>query len=565
METRFADAAKSIMDEVLSWDPAYATQVGWHKYDHVLGDPSSGAQLRQAARCTEMMSALRSIPDGSLSEEELIDRDLAVYILNLKRFEKEELRAHEHVSMASAETGNSLMFLFARKVPPLKQRLDALASRIERIPDYLEESRKALVAPYRMWNEAAHESGEELPSLLKSIRQMAQRKCTDTALCKRIGRAVTVAIDSVKQHNSWLRDDVIPIARTRSTISPELYARYFEVNGYGLSPDEALTVAETYLRLTRASMLKAAKSWDRKASIENASKAMRDKHPKNFRAVLQNYRKATLEARAFLSKARLLTLPKAERLLIIETPDFMKPFCPFAAQYEPGRFDGSRTGWFMVTTDDGNKELLREHNYAAILNTAVHEGYPGHHLHGICANTNPSHIRIIMASVDFSEGWGLYCEDMMLAAGFNNNPFGRLVTTEALRYRIARLIADVKLAKGDMTVESAARFLRGECGTEANAAFTEARSCAMHPTYFSSYLIGKLALLQLREEVERAMGPRFSLKFFHDSLLYSGCIPMSFIRRAVNLRLKQEFGLDLGPHRESLYEFAMKKARTGSA
>jgi hypothetical protein len=51
------------------------------------------------------------------------------------------------------------------------------------------------------------------------------------------------------------------------------------------------------------------------------------------------------------------------------------------------------------------------------------------------------------------------------------------------------------------------------------------------------------------------------LKFFHDALLYAGCLPMEFMRRSVALKLKQQYGITLGPQKETLYEYAMKKAR----
>lgn len=561
MTVEFEEKAKSVMDEVLSWDPAYATQVGWHRYDHILADPSPTAQHRQAERCAELVSELKAYTEDSLSEEEAIDRDLAIHILQLKRFEKTELRPNEHFSNASNEIGNSLIFLFARRVPPLRRRLEALSARIERIPEHLEKAARALVAPYRAWNEAVLESGEKLPLLLKSIRSMANRKCGDVLLRRRISKGVSEAIEAIEEHNAWLRKDVIPMARTKETVAFDLFSKYFQLNGYPLTPDEALKVAEAHLRRIRADMTKAAKAWDSSATVEAALEAMKGEHPEDFEGVLRAYRRAVARAKEFVVRKGLVTVPRQERLVVMETPEFMKPFTPFAAQYEPGKFDNDRTGWFMVTTDKGNRALLREHNLAAIVNTAVHEAYPGHHLHGICANTNPSYIRTIMASPEFSEGWGLYSEELMVGAGFNDDPFGRLVTGEALRYRVARLILDVRLAKGELSIESGAKLLRDICGIESGAARIEARSCAMYPTYFSSYLIGKLGVLQLREDVERALGPKFSLRRFHDWMLYSGAMPLSFVRRAVANRMRTELGIELGPPRESLYEFAMRRAR----
>ena len=80
----------------------------------------------------------------------------------------------------------------------------------------------------------------------------------------------------------------------------------------------------------------------------------------------------------------------------------------------------------------------------------------------------------------------------------------------------------------------------------------------MTPTYYSSYFLGKLGIMQLRDETEAAMGDKFSMKFFHDSLLYAGCMPMAFMRRALAMRLKDQYGIELGDQKESLYGYAMR-------
>jgi len=46
-----------------------------------------------------------------------------------------------------------------------------------------------------------------------------------------------------------------------------------------------------------------------------------------------------------------------------------------------------------------------------------------------------------------------------------------------------------------------------------------------------SYLLGKALLLRLRADEQARLGSDFSLKGFHDALLYSGNLPISFQRR----------------------------------
>ena len=561
----FEELAKSLMEEYLSWDPSFATQVGWHSHDRVLRDPSSKAAEHIAERCRELLGELRNFPAKSLSEEEGIDCDLAIYILKLKLFEIEELRLFERESLACSEVGYSLFFLFARDHPSFEERLESIIHRLEAVPDFLRVSRNTLKSPYKLWNEAALETGREVPDLLRDIETLTEAKGTDSTTKNRLERAVRVSTKAIEEHNKWLSEKVIPSSDSKYTIEPDEYNRYFETKGYGLTPDQALEIGETHLRLAKKKKTRIAAQIVPSGSSEEAMDVMKSDHAVTFEGVLKEYRESVKAAREFVIKNDILTIPENEKLLVLETPLFMRPMIPFAAQFEPGKFDGNRTGMFMVTPDETSPDLLREHSCAGIVNTTVHEGYPGHHIQGICANTNPSPIRILIASPDFSEGWGLYTEDMMISLGYNDNPLGRFTTNNDLIFRIVRLIVEIKLSKGDMTLDEATEMLKQECAMETQASWKEARCCAMSPTYFTAYFLGKLALMQLKEDVERTMGPKFSLKFFHDALLYTGCLPMAIMRRSVALKLKQQYGMTLGAQKETLYDYAVRKARVEDA
>jgi uncharacterized protein (DUF885 family) len=558
MVSDFKDTSKGLMDEFLSWDPSFATQVGWHKYDHALRDPRSTALAHQAERCSEILRHLKKIKPESLTDEELIDRDLATYLFELKRFELEELKLHEHQATGCEEIGFSLFFLSSRDIPRFDDRVESMTSRIEKVPEFLAASRELVTKPFRCWNEAALEVGSEIPRFIRSVRSLGTP--SDTTILTRLNKASKGAIVAVEDYNRWISQEVIPGASNEFAVTSKEYIAYLEKKQYGVSMDEALAIGETYLKLSRYRMAALAKKIVASSNVSEALDIMKSDHSSNFKAVLDEYRDSAVKARSFVLEHNLATLPANEKLMVVETPQFMRPMFAYAGQFEPGKFDDSRTGFFVVTPYDNNPGMLREHSHAGIINTTVHEGYPGHHVQGICANTHPSFIRILVQSPDFGEGWGLYVEDMMISQGYSNNDLGRLTSANDLHYRICRLLVEIKLAKREISIEEGAELLAEQCSVEPSSSMIEARSCAMCPTYFCSYFIGKLAVLQLREEVQKALHGRFSLKFFHDALLYTGCLPMPFMRRGVALRLKEQYGMDLPPQNETLYEYAMREA-----
>lgn len=555
----FLRLTESILDEVLSWNPTHATQLGWRKYDDQLRDLSIGAYAHEAARLTAFVKELQAFKDSELTEDERIDRDLALHLFRLRLFEVRVIKIHERMAAATDDIGNALFFLFSREDQPLEKRLDSIVCRLEKMPQYLERSKSSLVSPCRLWNEIALETGTTLGKFLDTIETHALQMLGRTERTARLSAAVKGAKVALDKYNRWLEHDVLPNADAAMHMSAETFQEYMMLKGLEITPEEALQIGEAHLVKTRKLMEDVARRMVRSGSVDEAVNLMKSNRPSNYDEVLACYRADIKRARDFLIARDLATIPDGEKLMVIETPNFMRHSTPFAAQFEPGKFTGDRTGLFLVTPND-NLDTIKEHCYALISNVAVHEGYPGHHLQGICGNTHPSFVRALSASMDFGEGWALYCEELMLQHGFNDTTEGRMAQLNDLMLRVVRVVADVKLARGETGPEEVAAVLVKETGMQEYAARSEARIYTYCPTYNLSYFIGKMALLQLLQDVKRAMGPRFSLKLFHDTLLYAGCLPIPFMRREMAMRLRDEYGIELGEPRERLADYALREA-----
>ena len=128
---------------------------------------------------------------------------------------------------------------------------------------------------------------------------------------------------------------------------------------------------------------------------------------------------------------------------------------------------------------------------------------------------------------------------MMKEQGFHDDSEHRLIMVNDLLWRTTRIILDVRLHRGEMSVEEAVDFLVEQVGMGRSAATAEVRRYTMTPTYPLSYLLGKHLIVQLRRELEERLGDRFDLRRFHDAMLYAGNLPWKFMRRVV----LEEFGL----------------------
>jgi uncharacterized protein (DUF885 family) len=162
-----------------------------------------------------------------------------------------------------------------------------------------------------------------------------------------------------------------------------------------------------------------------------------------------------------------------------------------------------------------------------VLNTSVHEGYPGHHLQFACANRHPSIARLLAAdhAHELVEGWAHYCEQLMYEQGFTSGPEVRFVQLEDMVWRACRVIIDIELCSGRMRFGDAVDMLVAEAGMPRPQAEAEVRRYTYTPGYQLSYLYGKHLLLQLRQRRMRQQGAAFDLRDFHDRVLYAGALP----------------------------------------
>jgi len=115
--------------------------------------------------------------------------------------------------------------------------------------------------------------------------------------------------------------------------------------------------------------------------------------------------------------------------------------------------------------------------------------------------------------------------------GFDTDPKFRLVMHTDAIWRACRIILDVRMHRGELTVEEATDFLQTQTGFQPSNARAEVEWYTYRPTYPLSYLLGRTLLLGLRADQQRRLGDAFDLKAFHDTLMRNGSLPISFHRR----------------------------------
>ena len=223
-------------------------------------------------------------------------------------------------------------------------------------------------------------------------------------------------------------------------------------------------------------------------------------------------------------------LPKAD-LVVKRVEPFREQ--PGAAQhYFPSTPDGSRPGVYYAHLSD-----MKAMPKSELEVVAYHEGLPGHHMQIAIAQELkdiPTFRRqnIITA---YAEGWGLYSEWLAREMpGTYQDPYSRFGRLGSEIWRAIRLVVDTGLhAKGWSQEQAVQYFLNNSATTDAQAR-SEIRRYMVLPGQATSYKIGMLKIQELRRKAEAALGSRFEIQAFHDTILGGGAVPLTILEARVD-------------------------------
>jgi uncharacterized protein (DUF885 family) len=177
------------------------------------------------------------------------------------------------------------------------------------------------------------------------------------------------------------------------------------------------------------------------------------------------------------------------------------------------------------------------------LNHVVHHASLGHHVQNWFAARSASRVGQV-AAVDcasriamlgggsMAEGWANYATDLAEELSLLT-PVERYGQHHARLRMAARAVVDVRLHKGQFTLDDASNFYIERVGMAASAARAEAVKNSLFPGAACMYLIGWDAIWRLRRDLESRAVPPFNLRAFHDRLLSYGSVPVSLIARAM--------------------------------
>jgi uncharacterized protein (DUF885 family) len=435
-----------------------------------------------------------------------------------------------------------------RNFAPPDDRLRSLIAREKLMPAALDEARKNLKNPPRIYTEIAL---EQLPDIIRFFQtdvpegfKQAQNEQIKSEFSQSNGAVIT----ALKSYQSWLKTDVLPRSHGDFRFGADTFSKLLQYDEMVDIPlPRLLQIGYADLHRNQAEFNRIAGEVDRKRAPRAVLAELDKDHPTPDH-LLQSFRDTFQGLIQFIQEKHIVDIPSPVRPTLEDTPPFMRATTT-ASMDTPGPFEkGSTQAYFNVTvpgrhdTPQQTEQLMGEFNRGTIISTAIHEAYPGHYVQFLWVPQAPSKVRKILGASSNAEGWAHYCEQMMLDEGYGQPGTGARDAQDARMIRLgqlqdallrdARFIVGIQMHTGQMTFDQAVKFFVDEGYQTPAGGLVESKRGTTDATYLY-YTLGKLEILKLRADLEKKEGAQFSLRQFHDDFLKQGFPPIKIVRRAL--------------------------------
>jgi hypothetical protein len=497
--------------------PRMTRPVGW------LPRWSSADVARYRADVAGFESRLHDLPQTA-DRADMVDRRLIGSACARVRWELDVLRMWQTQPGFYIDQTIGAVFDVLLAPEPDESRITAVAELLEHTPSVLADARVNLA------DGAVAEFGRVAIEQLANIEAQVNAAMTalagrgDPELAGRLVAAAAVAAGALGEFRDWVAGSVAGW-RPAQPIGRDVFQWFLtEVALLPLTPGEIL--ASGRAELDRAIALELLERNRNRCSGATEPVPQRDPVAQSAAE-----RAAELAVRRFYVERGILSQPGTlGHYRNLPLPDYLAPL-----------------RWLGVTDDLTSPERVDEDGvsyvpsfpaempyfYAANAQDPragiVHEG--AHYQQLALSWRHPRPLRRHYYDSTVNEGIAFYNEELMLASGlFDDAPRTREVMYNFMRLRALRVEVDVRLALGELDIDTAGQYLQRAVPMDEETARDEAAFFAAFPGQALTYQVGKSQILRLLADCVRTAGDEFNLQRFHDRLWHEGNVPLSLQR-----------------------------------
>jgi uncharacterized protein (DUF885 family) len=508
--------------------PVFASDAGLHTWDNRLTDYSPAAIAARRARVANLLAQVRSMRTENWKKDDRIDWLLFRAQLEYPAFFDRVMDfEHRDPQVYVNECSNGVFSLLKKEYDAPRTRALAATARLKAMPAMLEQGKRNLTRPVKLYAQLAIDSARSIDSLYQDSMMTALAKDLSPAEMNDLVAARDAAIKAIHAYADWLEKRVPAMP----PFAPMGEANYnYLLKHIYLLPLDAKQVE--MLGQAELARYRAMESMLPDPSLANPDPLRAKVIPKDQDDFLKAYESRQAEMINFLKDNRLITLPSyLGPFEIRQLPEAFKPTSPGGFMNPPGVYDKDPSGFYFIPTY--NPKSGNFYIRAAIEDPRPilgHEGIPGHFLQLSIANHLKNEIRQQHGDGIIIEGWALYGEEMLMRTGLypaNSASQGQVLRLS--RYRSARIGVDVNLHTGRWTFEQAVKYFMEAGGLDREAAEGEAAGAAASPSQKITYITGKWQIMRLLGKYRDKKGKDFHLGEFHDDLIKNGSLPLSIV------------------------------------
>jgi uncharacterized protein (DUF885 family) len=549
-DREFTKLAKDYLDDRAERHPSSATDLGDHRFDARLGDPSEQARADERRAMDRWAARLEAIDDSALSAEHRVDAAMMANGVARRVFEIDELREHTWNPL-QANPGKAIYQLLARDFAPLPERLAAVAGRLAEVPAVLAEARRQLGALGSMPRVHLETALGQFVGTIALVSGEVDKALKAAPQCEpQLARVRPAALDALAEHRAWLSARLDEAARSGEfadpRIGPERFARKLSLTLNAAADADAI-LARAHADLDRVS----------EEIAELAAQIAGSAQPGQVRQVLDRLaqdvpddtnilefcRDALTEQTAFVTDHQLISVYDDPVELIV-MPEIDRGV---AVAYcdSPGPLESTPQPTFIAVsptpadwTPERVASFYREYNRHMVHNLMVHEAMPGHYLqlqHSRRFSGSDTAIRAALRSGSFTEGWAVYTEELMASHGYPGEGDPRAVRMQQLKMQLRttiNAILDARVHAHGMTEAEAMALMTGRGYQEEGEAAGKWRRALITSAQLSTYYVGYSEISDLARDL-RAADPGQPEQEIHDRMLAHGSPPVRLLRTLV--------------------------------
>jgi uncharacterized protein (DUF885 family) len=546
-DAEFARLAREYLDDRSERHPDAATELGDHRFDARLPDPSAQALADERRALDGWAARLGVLDRGTLSAEHQVDAAMMADSIARRVFEIDELREHTWNPLL-ANPGKAIYQLLARDFAPLPDRLGSVAGRLAEVPGTLAEARRQLGRMPRVHLETAIAQFGGAIALISNEIDAALEAAPQCAAG--LAQVRPAALEALTEHRTWLSAQLAEAdghgGFADPRIGPELFARKLSLT-LSASADADAILARAEADLDRVSeQITELAAQIAGAAGPGAVRQVLDRLAGDVPAdatILEFCRDALAAQTAFVTGHRLITVYD-DPIELIPMPEIDRGV---AVAYcdSPGPLEPTPQPTFIAvspTPADWAPERVasfyREYNRHMVHDLMVHEAMPGHYLqlqHSRRFTGSDTAIRAALRSGAFTEGWAVYAERVMAEQGYPGEGDPRAVRMQQLKMQLRmtiNAILDARIHAHGMTEAEAMALMADRGHQEDGEAAGKWRRAQLTSAQLSTYYVGYCEISDLAADL-KAADPGLTDQQLHDRMLAHGSPPVRLLRTLI--------------------------------